>query len=126
MIYDPYYECMDLEQRRALQLRRLRDMVARLAVNVPHYMRAFAEIDFSPGDLKSLEDMARLPFVDKFVLRDNYPLQLLAVPESEVVPHPRLQRDYRPPHHRRVHRRGYRHLGRDHRPHHLLRRRHAP
>ena len=85
MIYDPYYECMDLEQRRALQLRRLRDMVARLAVNVPHYMRAFAAIDFSPGDLKSLEDLARLPFVDKFVLRDNYPLQLLAVPESEVV-----------------------------------------
>ncbi len=85
MIWDPYYECMDLEQRRELQLRRLRDMVARLAVNVPYYTQAFAEIDFQPADLRSLDDMARLPFVDKHALRDNYPLGLLAVPESEVV-----------------------------------------
>jgi phenylacetate-CoA ligase len=76
---------MDWEQRRELQLRRLRDMVARLAVNVPHYARAFAAIDFHPQDLRSLDDLSRLPFVDKYVLRDNYPLQLLAVPESEVV-----------------------------------------
>ncbi len=85
MIWDPYYESMDLEQRQVLQLRRLRDMVARLAVNVPYYARAFAELDFHPADLRTLEDMAGLPFVDKFVLRDNYPLGLLAVPESEVV-----------------------------------------
>lgn len=85
MILDPYYECMDLDQRRELQLRRLRDMVARLAVNVPYYAQKFDEIDFHPQDLQVLEDVARLPFVDKLVLRDNYPLGLLAVPESEVV-----------------------------------------
>jgi phenylacetate-CoA ligase len=76
---------MDVEQRRALQLRRLRDLVARLAVHVPYYARAFAEIDFRPEDLRSLDDLARLPCVDKFVLRDHYPLGLLAVPPSEVV-----------------------------------------
>ncbi|NLO72831.1 MAG: phenylacetate--CoA ligase [candidate division WS1 bacterium] len=85
MIWDPYYECMELEQRRELQLRRLREMVARLAVNVPWYQARFAQIDFHPEDLKSLEDLASLPFVSKVELRDNYPLELLACPASEVV-----------------------------------------
>ncbi len=85
MIWDPYFECMDNEQRRALQLRRLRDLTARLAVNVPHYAQAFAAIDFHPEDLQSLDDLSALPCVDKGTLRDHYPLGLLAVPESEVV-----------------------------------------
>jgi phenylacetate-CoA ligase len=85
MIYDPYYESMDLGQRRELQLRRLRETVARMAVNVPWYAEKFAEIDFHPQDLKSLDDLSALPFTSKFDLRDNYPLELLACPPSEVV-----------------------------------------
>jgi phenylacetate-CoA ligase len=76
---------MDLGQRRELQLRRLRDMLARLAVNVPWYAAKFAEIGFHAEDLKTLDDLARLPFTSKLDLRDNYPLGLLACPQSDVV-----------------------------------------
>lgn len=85
MILDPYYECMALEQRRELQLRRLRETVARMAVNVPWYAQKFAEIDFAPQDLKSLEDLAHLPFTTKDDIRDSYPTGLFAVPASEIV-----------------------------------------
>jgi len=85
VILDPYYECMALEQRRELQLRRLRETVARMAVNVPWYAQKFAEIDFAPQDLKSLEDLAHLPFTTKDDIRDSYPTGLFAVPASEIV-----------------------------------------
>lgn len=85
MIWDPYYESMYLEERRELQLRRLRETVARMAVNVPWYAQKFAEIDFAPADLKSLDDLARLPFTTKDDLRDNYPTKLFACPTSEIV-----------------------------------------
>jgi len=54
-------------------------------VNVPWYAQQFRDLDFHPEDLKSLDDLAGLPFTTKFDLRDNYPLGLLACSPSEVV-----------------------------------------
>ncbi len=85
MIWDPFYECMDPEQRAELQVRRLRETVARLKVNVPWYRDRFAERDIEPEDIQSLDDLQHLPFTTKEDLRDNYPFGLFAIPPDECV-----------------------------------------
>jgi phenylacetate-CoA ligase len=85
MIYDPYYECMDLEQRRELQLRRLRETASRVQVSVPHYREKLAAAGVEPEALQSIDDLQHLPFTTKDDLRDTYPFGLFAVPLPEVV-----------------------------------------
>lgn len=85
MIFDPFYECMDPEQRAALQVRRLRETVARLEVNVPWYAAKLKEKGISARDINSLDDLRHLPFTTKQDLRDNYPFGLFAVPPEECV-----------------------------------------
>jgi phenylacetate-CoA ligase len=85
MIWDPFYECMAPEQRAELQVRRLRETVARLKVNVPWYRDRFAENDIEPEDIQSLDDLQYLPFTMKEDLRDNYPFGLFAIPPDECV-----------------------------------------
>ncbi|MGC9316675.1 MAG: phenylacetate--CoA ligase family protein [Armatimonadota bacterium] len=85
MIWDRFYECMDPEQRAELQVRRLRETVARLNVNVPWYRDRFAEKGIAPEDIRSLDDLQHLPFTTKDDLRDTYPFGLFAVPPEECV-----------------------------------------
>ncbi|EMG36384.1 phenylacetate-CoA ligase [Desulfocurvibacter africanus PCS] len=49
------------------------------------YHARLREVGFEPGDLKSLNDLRRLPFCSVEDLRDGYPLPLLSVPEERVV-----------------------------------------
>ncbi|HBK92956.1 MAG TPA: phenylacetate--CoA ligase, partial [Parvularcula sp.] len=53
--------------------------------NSGHYRRSFDGAGVTPGDLKSLADLARFPFTTKADLRDSYPFGFFAVPQSEVV-----------------------------------------
>ncbi len=85
MIWDPFYECMDPEQRRELQVRRLRETVARLKANVPWYRERFEEKGLEPEDIQSIEDLRHLPFTTKEDLRDTYPFGLFAIPPEECV-----------------------------------------
>ena len=85
MIWDPFYECMDPEQRAELQVRRLRETVARLEVNVPWYRDRFDEAGVTADDIKSLDDLRLLPFTTKDDLRETYPFSLFAVPPQECV-----------------------------------------
>jgi len=85
MIWDPLYECMDPEQRAELQVRRLRETVARLEVNVPWYRERFRERGITADDIKSLDDLRLLPFTAKDDLRETYPFGLFAVPPEECV-----------------------------------------
>jgi phenylacetate-CoA ligase len=85
MIFDPYYECMDLEQRRELQLRRLRETVSRVWVSVPHYRKKLADAGVEPGALQTIDDLQHLPFTTKDDLRETYPFGLFAAPLPEVV-----------------------------------------
>ena len=52
---------------------------------IPFYKNKFDEQGIKPEDIKTLEDLSRLPFTAKTDLRDNYPFGLCAVPLSEVV-----------------------------------------
>ncbi len=74
-----------LDELRARQLARLQDTVRRVYAAVPHYRAAFDEAGVHPDDIRSLSDVAKLPFTDKLTLRDNYPFGLFAVPREQVV-----------------------------------------
>ncbi|MBI4890536.1 MAG: phenylacetate--CoA ligase, partial [Acidobacteria bacterium] len=73
------------EQLRALQLDRLRKIVKRAFDNVMLFRQRMEERGLTPEDLRSLEDLAALPFTTKGDLRDTYPFGLFASPLEEVV-----------------------------------------
>ncbi|MCL6583417.1 MAG: phenylacetate--CoA ligase [bacterium] len=83
--WDEKIECMDRKSMEALQTERLRDLVKRVYATVPFHQRRFAEHGVRPEDIKSLKDLARLPFMTKQDLRDTYPFGLFSRPMDEVV-----------------------------------------
>ena len=85
MIWNLEYESMSRPRLAELQLKRLRDTVARVYARVPYYRQKMEEAGIKPGDIQSLGDLAHLPFTTKEDLRENYPFGLFAVPMEEVV-----------------------------------------
>ena len=85
MYWDKTYECMDREQLRELQSRRLVETVRRVYHHVPYYRQRMQELGIVPEDINGVEDLHKLPFTTKQDLRDNYPYGLFAVPLSEIV-----------------------------------------
>lgn len=85
MIWDKEHECMSRSQLEQIQLERLKTTVNRVYNKVPHYRKKFDELGIKPEDIKSLKDLARLPFTTKNDLRDNYPFGLFTVPQKELV-----------------------------------------
>jgi len=85
MIWDKAGECLDRSTLRKLQFKRLQETVQRVYQRVPYYRQAFDAKGIKPEDIKSLEDVSKLPFTTKDVLRDHYPYGLFAVPLKEVV-----------------------------------------
>jgi phenylacetate-CoA ligase len=75
----------DIDHLREVQLRRLKDTLARAYANVPHYQQAFDAAGVHPQDVHSLADLAAVPFTTKEDLRQNYPFGMFAVPREEVV-----------------------------------------
>jgi phenylacetate-CoA ligase len=85
MYWQPEYEQMDRKELEQLQLERLASTLNRVYMNVPFYRRKFDEAGFNPDDVRSLDDLRKLPCTVKNDLRDNYPYGLFAVPLREVV-----------------------------------------
>jgi len=69
----------------SIQLRRLQHLVTRVYQKVAPYRRKMDEVGISPGHIRSLADLARLPFTVKDDLRANYPFGLFTVPLEDVV-----------------------------------------
>jgi len=85
MIYNQEFETLPREVLEALQLSRLKQVVARVYHTVGFYRKAFDEAGVTPEDVNSLDDLSRLPFTCKQNLRDNYPFGLFTVPMSNIV-----------------------------------------
>jgi len=85
MIYDDEMETLPREALEALQLKRLQNTVERVYNLVPFYKRKFDEAKVKPEDIKSLDDLKKLPFTTKQDLRDNYPFGLFTIPLEQVV-----------------------------------------
>jgi phenylacetate-CoA ligase len=85
MIYNEEFETLPREALEALQLKRLQQVVQRVYHMVGFYRKSFDEAGIAPDDIRSLDDLKRLPFTTKQDLRDNYPFGMFAVPMSSVV-----------------------------------------
>ncbi len=85
MIWNEKIECADREQMKAIQSERLIETVQRIYHNVPSYRAKMQEAGLVPADIKSVDDLHRLPFTTKIDLRDNYPFGMFTVPMSEIV-----------------------------------------
>lgn len=84
-IWNPEYECMEREKMRELQLARLKSTVAWAYERVPYYRGKLDEMGVRPKDIRTLEDVTRLPFTDKTALRDTYPFGMFAVDMDDIV-----------------------------------------
>ena len=83
-IFQPELECMDREQIRAFQSERLVWQVKRMYENVELFRNRMDEKGLKPEDIKSVDDLSKLPFSYKQDLRDYYPYGLFAVPLKDI------------------------------------------
>jgi phenylacetate-CoA ligase len=74
-----------VDELRALQLKRLQAVVERAWQQVKPFRSRMEEHGVTPGDIRSLDDIVKLPFTQKSDLRDNYPFGLFASPMKDVV-----------------------------------------
>jgi phenylacetate-CoA ligase len=79
-LFDRAAETMPRSELAALQLQRLQQTVEHVYANVSQVRRKLQAAKVAPENIKSLADVARLPFSQKVELRDNYPFGLFAVP----------------------------------------------
>ncbi len=78
-------ETLSRSEMEALQLERLKETVARVYEKVPAYRKKMDEQGVKPSDIQSLKDLAKLPFVTKQDMRDNYPFGLFAVEKDKLL-----------------------------------------
>lgn len=83
--YQPEIECASREEIRKIQSERLVKQVQNVWDNVPMYRKRMEEAGLTPADIQSVDDLHKLPFIEKDDLRDQYPYGLLARPLSECV-----------------------------------------
>jgi phenylacetate-CoA ligase len=84
-IWNPDAECQDPAVRRMLQVARLAAMADRVYRRVPFYTGKFDALKVKPRDIKSMDDIAKLPFTSKDELRQTYPYGLLACDRAELT-----------------------------------------
>ena len=78
-------ECASREEIVAIQNKKLVEQVKHVWDNVPYYRKKMEKAGVTPDDIKSIDDLHKLPFLSKTDLRDAYPYGLLGVPQSEIV-----------------------------------------
>ena len=85
MYWNPAIERLSAEELEEIQERRLRALVNTVYEYSPFYRKRFKEAGVHPSDIKSLDDLSKLPFTKKQDLRDTYPFGMFTVPLSQVV-----------------------------------------
>lgn len=85
MFYNEKIETMERSEMRKLQLERLQNIVKYAYERVDFYRKKFDAIGLKPEDIKTLDDIRKIPFTEKSDLRDNYPYGLVAVDMDETV-----------------------------------------
>ncbi len=83
--YQKEIETMPREEMRRLQSEKLVRQVKHVYDNVPYYRDLMDKKGVSPDDIKSIDDLYKLPFLSKADLRDAYPYGMLAKPLDECV-----------------------------------------
>lgn len=83
--YQPEIECASLEEMRAIQNEKLVKQVKHVYDNVEYYRNLMDEKGVKPEDIKSIDDLHKLPFLTKADLRDAYPYGLLGANLKDCV-----------------------------------------
>ena len=83
--YQKEYETMPREQIRALQEEKLKKQVKHVYEHVPYYRDLMDKKGVKPEDIRTLDDIQKLPFISKYDLRETYPYGMLAVPLKDCV-----------------------------------------
>ncbi|CFX69637.1 Phenylacetate-CoA ligase [Syntrophomonas zehnderi OL-4] len=84
-IWNPDMECMPREEIEKLQLQRLKKNLQYVYERSEVYREKFASVGFTPGDLKCLNDLSKLPMTVKDDFREGYPFGMFTVPQEQVV-----------------------------------------
>ncbi len=84
-IFNPEIETMERKNLLELQLERLQIVVNQAYSNVDFYRKKFDEAGLNPDDIKTLDDLKKIPFTTRKDLMDNYPYGMFAVPLRDVV-----------------------------------------
>ncbi len=86
MVYwEPRIENMPPEELRAVQYRHLKALVDRLYDTNDFYHARMRSVNVLPSDIRSLDDVRKLPFMSKKDLRDNYPDKIFSAPKRNIV-----------------------------------------
>ncbi len=78
-------ETLPLKKLQALQLEKLRKQVKHMYEHNPIHKKKFKDAGVTPEDVKTLDDLQKIPFSVKDELREHYPIGLQCVPQEEVV-----------------------------------------
>lgn len=84
-IWNEKYETMSRDEMRTLQSERLVKVVQRVYENVEPYRKKMDEMGVKPEDIRSVEDLHKLPFTTAADLRENYPFGMRACPMEEIT-----------------------------------------
>jgi len=85
MIYNEAIECASRENLKNLQSERLVKVVKYIYDNSPVYKQKFDKLGIVPTDIKSIDDITKLPFTPKEDLRDSYPFGLFSTDIKNVA-----------------------------------------
>ncbi len=85
MYYQQEIECASREELKKIQSEKLKTIVKTCYEKIPFYKESFDKAGIKPEDIKSIDDIVKLPFTEKNDLRDTYPFGLLAVGRDEIV-----------------------------------------
>ncbi|MBQ7907601.1 MAG: phenylacetate--CoA ligase [Clostridia bacterium] len=85
MIWNKEMECMSNEDKKKLQSERLIKLVKYVYENVEFYRKRMDEHGVKPEDIKSIDDITKLPYTTKDDLRDTYPFGLFAADHKDIV-----------------------------------------
>ncbi len=84
-VWNPACECMPRKDLEALQLKRLKKVVKTAWDKLPYYRRKMEAAGVAPKDVRTLADVAKLPFTTKDDLRGCFPYRAFAVPMEQIV-----------------------------------------
>jgi len=85
MYWNEKIETMPLKELRKHQLKKLRNLVKYCYDNTRFYREKFDRVGLRPEDIKTLDDLEKIPFTTKEDLRDNYPFGMVAVDLRDLV-----------------------------------------
>ena len=76
-MFNKKIETMSHKKIQELQLKRLKQIIIRVYENIPFYKKKFKELKIKPDDIKTLDDVTKLPFTTKDDLRNNAPYGMM-------------------------------------------------